>query len=223
MLEPVHGAVSSEDACVSCHTGHGGSMPKLLAQPLLDLCLSCHDRPLEMPDGQKLMDMATLLRDNPDHHGPVRRADCVACHDPHAAPNFRLLGKEYPKLFYAPFDLKNYDLCFTCHVKELVTVERGEGVTGFRNGEQNLHFVHVHKDKKGRTCRACHEVHASKRPFHIREKVPFGAGGWEIEINFETRPDGGGCAPGCHEARTYSRVVPPVPSTQTGPRTEAGK
>jgi len=201
----VHGAITGEDSCIACHAGHGSSMPKLLAQPLLSLCLNCHDRSLETPDGRRLTDMAALLKFNPDHHGPVRRADCNACHNPHASPNFGLLAKVYPEMFYAPFDLKHYDLCFTCHLKEMVTAEKGIGVTGFRDGQRNLHFVHVNKKTKGRTCRACHEVHASKRPFHIREKVPFGPSAWEIEINFETRPDGGRCSPGCHKEAIYRR------------------
>ena len=72
------------------------------------------------------------------------------------------------------------------------------GITGFRNGDENIHFRHVNKVDKGRTCRACHEVHASKRPAHIREAVPFGSGGWLLDINFEQTEDGGSCAPGCH-------------------------
>ncbi len=201
----VHGALDKDESCTVCHVGHGGTLPKLLTAPLLTLCLSCHDEPLRAKDGRLLTNMAKLLEDNPNHHGPVRRADCSACHNPHASPNFSLLVKEYPKLFYAPFDLRNYDLCFACHVQELVTVEKGIGVTGFAEGETNLHYTHVHKEKKGRTCRACHEVHASKRPFHIRESVPFGAGGWEIEINFTALDSGGRCVPGCHEAHTYTR------------------
>lgn len=208
----VHGVINSEESCTACHTGHGSSIPKLLARPLLSLCLSCHDEPVETPEGRRLTNMGTLLRDNPNHHGPIRRADCSACHNPHASSNFSLLTKEYPQEFYAPFDLKNYQLCFTCHLKEMVAIENGVGVTGFRDGSRNLHFVHVNKEK-GRTCRACHEVHASKRPFHICEKVPFGAGGWEIEINFEQLPDGGRCAPGCHEVQTYSRAAQRAPST----------
>ncbi|MFQ5653867.1 MAG: cytochrome c3 family protein [Planctomycetota bacterium] len=201
----VHGAIDTEESCSACHGGHGSALPKLLSQSLLNLCLSCHDEPLKTPDGRTITDMAALLKENPNHHGPVRRADCSACHDPHASPNFMLLAKEYPEKFYASFDLKNYELCFTCHTTELVTEENGQGVTGFRDGDLNLHYAHVHKEKKGRTCRACHEVHASKRPFHVRERVPFGSGGWQIEINFESRPDGGRCAPGCHRASEYKR------------------
>ena len=201
----VHGALETEESCIACHRGHGGALPKLLARPPLDECLSCHDEPMQAAGGERLTDMAALLQNNPNHHGPIRQADCSACHNPHASDQFRLLVKEYPPDFYAPFDLKYYALCFTCHLQELVTAPAGPGVTGFRDGERNLHYVHVNNEKKGRTCRACHEVHASRRPFHIRDKVPYGAGGWEIEINFEAAPEGGRCAPGCHEPKTYNR------------------
>jgi predicted CXXCH cytochrome family protein len=201
----VHGAIDTDESCIACHTGHGGGLPKLLARPPLDLCLNCHDEPVQATTGERLTNMAALLRENPNQHGPIRRADCSACHNPHAGNNFRLLTDEYPADFYAPFDMKKYALCFNCHVREMVTVESGPGVTGFRNGSRNLHFIHVNDEKKGRTCRACHEVHASRRPFHIRDKVPFGAGGWEIEINFEAQADGGRCAPGCHGPQTYNR------------------
>lgn len=199
----VHGAITTEASCTACHHGHGGDRPKLLKGSLLTVCLSCHDKPIEAPSGKMLTDMAALLEHNPDHHGPVRGADCTACHNPHASPNFRLLKKDYPEMFYAPFELQNYDLCFGCHIKELVTEPGGVGVTGFRDGERNLHYLHVNKKEKGRTCRACHEVHASSRPFHIRDKVPFG--GWEFAINFTAQPDGGRCAPGCHDETTYRR------------------
>jgi len=204
----VHGAVTAEQACLACHSGHGTTLPKLLTRPVLSLCLECHSQPVTTPDGERIADMATLLRANPNHHGPIRRADCTACHNPHGASTFRLLSAAYPADFYAPFDARNYELCFTCHLNELATAERGPGVTGFRDGERNLHFVHVNNERKGRTCRACHEVHASQRPFHIREKVPFGAGGWEIEINFEALDGGGRCAPGCHDVQTYRRARP---------------
>jgi len=72
--------------------------------------------------------------------------------------------------------------------------------TGFRNGERNLHWVHVNKKTKGRTCRTCHEVHASKRPRLVAESVPFGKRGWRLPLNFEKTETGGSCQPGCHRA-----------------------
>ena len=153
-----------------------------------------------------ITDMAKLLKDNPVYHGPVKRADCSACHNPHASANFKLLSKVYPEEFYAPFDLKTYDLCFQCHIRDMVLVEKGPGLTRFEDGGRNLHFVHVNKEVKGRTCRACHEIHASNLPKHMRGSVPFGTGGWQLPINFKKAENGGSCAPGCHKAMEYDRT-----------------
>jgi cytochrome c5 len=58
---------------------------------------------------------------------------------------------------------------------------------------------------KGRTCRACHEVHASSLPFHIRDAVPFGPAGWMLKVNYERTADGASCMPSCHGPRTHRR------------------
>jgi len=44
--------------------------------------------------------------------------------------------------------------------------------------------------------------------------VPFGA--WDMPINFEVQPDGGSCAPGCHDPRSYNRVqaIEPTPTIE---------
>ncbi len=200
----VHGAVHQANGCTGCHSPHSSTLPNLQKRPEPDTCLSCHDQPLKTESGRTLTNMALLLHDSPDHHGPIRAGSCSSCHQPHAAENANLLVKTYPPEFYAAFDLDRYALCFTCHLPEMVTTKSGIGVTRFREGDQNLHYLHVNQEK-GRTCRACHEVHASKRPFHIREAVPFGSSGWMLEINFEAMDDGGRCSPGCHEEKSYAR------------------
>ena len=91
----------------------------------------------------------------------------------------------------------------------------GTGLTQFRDGDRNLHYVHVNREK-GRTCRACHEVHASKRPAHIREAVPYGSGNWMLEINFEQTPQGGSCTPACHVMRSYTRTLPTLGTKPQG-------
>jgi predicted CXXCH cytochrome family protein len=199
-----HGPVDAEGGCVSCHTPHFSHLPALQRSAQPDTCLSCHNEPLKTPDGRRLTNMAALLRDNPSHHGPIREGSCTSCHQPHAGERFGMLHEEYPPQFYAPFETASYQLCFSCHSSELVTDPSGVGLTRFRDGEVNLHWLHVNKEK-GRTCRACHEVHASSRPFHIRDAVPFGSAGWMLEINFAASEDGGSCAPGCHVEATYNR------------------
>jgi predicted CXXCH cytochrome family protein len=194
--------VATDGGCETCHAAHFSELRHLEKQPQPEECLSCHDRVLTTADGRTLPDMAALLKDNPVHHGPIRLGSCTACHQPHASSHFRLLVADYPAEFYAPFKIEQYDLCFRCHVPDLVLQPRGTGVTLFRDGDKNLHWLHVNQ-QKGRTCRACHEVHASKEAFHIRESVPFGTGGWMLAINFKPAPTGGSCAPACHVERRY--------------------
>ncbi|MCA9293461.1 MAG: hypothetical protein KDA20_06585 [Phycisphaerales bacterium] len=201
----VHGALQEENGCSGCHAPHKSTLPKLQKAPQPDICLNCHNKPTEDHTGKTLPNMAKLLADNPNHHGPIREGQCTACHSPHSADHFRLLTDEYPTEFYAPFDPERYKLCFECHIPDLVKTEKGVGLTKFRDRDLNLHYLHVNQEK-GRTCRACHEVHASSRPAHIREAVPYGSAGWMLEINFEQSPTGGTCAPACHSPRTYDNT-----------------
>lgn len=210
----VHGAATTGDGCLGCHVGHASDQPRLQRQPQPAACLTCHDKTLLDAAGRPIADMAAMLRDNPNHHGPIREGNCTACHNPHASGNFRLLSTDYPADFYAPFDPARYRLCFGCHQPEMVTSAKGTGFTQFRDGDRNLHSLHVNQEK-GRTCRACHEVHASKRPFHIRDAVPFGNSNWMLEINFEKRDTGGSCAPACHKPQTYDRNRSAPAATQT--------
>jgi predicted CXXCH cytochrome family protein len=174
----------------------------LLTEPM-DLCLSCHDHVLDAPDG-KLCDVAKLLDENVSHHGPIIQENCTGCHKVHGGESFRMLVEDFPSSFYASFDEANYKLCFRCHEPDLVRNEKTTKLTNFRNGEQNLHYVHVHRKPKGRTCRACHNVHASKKPKHITETVKFGI--WEIPLNFEKTATGGSCQPGCHRVYRYDQT-----------------
>jgi predicted CXXCH cytochrome family protein len=153
-----------------------------------------------------IADMKEFLDANKVSHGPIKQRDCSGCHNTHGSDNFRILRKNIAPVFYAPFDPKNYDLCFNCHEKTLVLDARTTTLTGFRNGDQNLHFVHVNKSVKGRTCRACHDAHATNNPRHIRNAVPFGA--WELPVGFNKTDTGGSCLPGCHQRFDYDRNNP---------------
>ena len=217
----VHGATTDAGGCLSCHAPHFSQLPKLQRQTQPGECLSCHDKPLKTKDGTVLTDMAELLRQNTQQHGPIREGACTACHQPHAGQRFRLLAADYPPEFYAPFKIEQYALCFNCHIPDLVLKRQGTGLTRFRNGDVNLHWLHVNQEK-GRTCRACHEVHASNHPFHVRDSVPFGTRGWMLEINYEQTATGGRCTPGCHVVRQYDHggapQLPPPPTTREGQR-----
>jgi predicted CXXCH cytochrome family protein len=198
----VHGAATQAGGCSGCHAPHSSALPKLQRQTQPQQCLACHNQQLKTKDGTELSDFAELLSQHKQHHGPIRDGACTACHQPHAGAKFRLLSAEYPAEFYAPFKLEQYALCFGCHIPDLVLKRQGTGLTRFRNKDQNLHWLHVNQEK-GRTCRACHEVHASSHPFHIRDAVPFGTRGWMLEINYEQTAMGGRCTPGCHVVKEY--------------------
>jgi predicted CXXCH cytochrome family protein len=200
----VHGAVTDEGGCTTCHEPHQSKRSALQRTDELQSCMKCHDKPLKDANDRTIANMSDLLAKNPVKHGPIKDGHCTVCHDPHASPMFRLLPAAYPETFYAPYSDDLYQLCFGCHTQEMVTKQDGRGVTQFRNGEQNLHALHVNQEK-GRTCRACHEVHASRRPSHIRESVPFGNSNWMLEINFEASEQGGSCSPGCHAPKEYAR------------------
>jgi predicted CXXCH cytochrome family protein len=197
-----HEAMSMDRQCLNCHDPHASDLGKQLKGTSMKLCLSCHDREVDAPSGN-VQNIKSWLETHNDLHGPIRQQDCVGCHLPHDSEHFRLLKKDYPEKFYSPFDPKNYELCFMCHEPDMATVERSATVTGFRDGDRNLHFLHVNRVEKGRTCRACHEAHSSSMPKHLRESVPFGE--WALPVGFQQTGDGGRCTPGCHKPATYSR------------------
>ncbi len=70
----------------------------------------------------------------------------------------------------------------------------------------NLHSVHVNQESKGRTCRACHEIHSIDREKKIRDSVPFGD--WMFQTAYTKTPTGGSCTPGCHQHLSYDRRNP---------------
>jgi predicted CXXCH cytochrome family protein len=199
----VHDAIFSEGSCSSCHAPHASSLPRLLDKPMLEMCLSCHDREVKAHDGTILKNIAELMDENPFKHGPIQQNNCIACHNPHASNIFRRLVSYFPREFYTPFDLGEYNLCFQCHTKDTFLIEQTTALTNFRDGDLNLHYLHVNKKVKGRSCRACHAMHASKQQAHVRSKVPFGD--WEFPVRFKANIDGGTCESGCHDEKKYSR------------------
>jgi len=197
-----HEPVIEKAACLNCHDAHMAEDERLLIADGIDVCLKCHDGTIKV-DQYELAHMGQLLADNPVHHGPIQEKECSGCHRPHGSSYFRLLTSDYPKDFYTSFEKSKYDLCFRCHDSSLVTEERTTTLTGFRDGDRNLHFVHVNKTPKGRTCRSCHETHASALPKHIRVSVPFGT--WDLPVGFKKTENGGSCDSGCHTSQKYER------------------
>ncbi len=199
-----HSVVADIDGCMHCHTPHASTVKFLLKEDTTSLCITCHDKPLKISEDEVIPAFTDELKDKKFLHGPVAQNDCSGCHLTHGSKHFKLLAKEYPPIFYAPFSEENYDLCFGCHPKTLVLTAQTDDLTDFRNGNLNLHFLHVNKERRGRTCRACHQTHASNIPKHIRESVPYGK--WELPVGFTKTETGGNCISGCHLPKDYDRI-----------------
>jgi predicted CXXCH cytochrome family protein len=196
-----HKPVNQEGGCSNCHSSHFGKAKGLLAADQMTVCLGCHGKDnLGKP---ALKNIKKQLDGKKFLHGPILKGDCKACHDPHGSNFFRLLRGNYPSDLYAPYKDGAYDACLKCHEKNLLRFPETTIYTKFRNGNRNLHYVHV-VNRKGRTCRLCHEPHASDGAKLIsKDGTQFGD--WKIPINFATTATGGSCAPGCHRKFKYDR------------------
>ena len=204
-----HKATSTGAQCANCHNPHGSAVAKLLVQLPLDLCLSCHNvDTMTDANGKKLQNIKAWLDKNPQWHGPVRSKNCSGCHEAHGGDHFRLLEDEYPKEFYAPYDPKSYALCFSCHNDDAFATPKTTSLTKFRDGDKNLHFIHLQQPGRGRTCRACHEVHASSQKNNVRAGVPYGSSGWILKLNYKETATGGSCEKTCHVERGYEHTKP---------------
>jgi predicted CXXCH cytochrome family protein len=183
-------APANEGDCISCHSPHYSDTRYLLNDKIDRLCFKCH-KEKEMWKKRRFQ------------HGPVVQGNCSACHNPHGSDNAYVLRLSFPHKFYTNYEKGKYDLCFNCHKEAMVTTEKSETVTDFRNGNINLHRLHVNMEK-GRTCRACHNIHASDQYDHLREGFMFGT--VNIPIYYFKSETGGMCVPGCHKERKYDRI-----------------
>ena len=210
-----HGVMDDERSCLNCHNPHASEIEYLLNKLPFNLCIECHSSDeIVDHDGIKLTNFGKMLDENEQWHAPVAAQDCSACHQPHGSNHFRLLVQEYPEQFYSPYDSELYALCFECHDDQIIANKETTKHTQFRDGNLNLHYLHVNKSSRGRTCRACHKVHASGQSHHIREGVPYGSGGWVLKLNYEQTETGGLCARTCHKEKSYDNTTQ-VRSIQT--------
>lgn len=114
-----------------------------------------------------------------------------------------------PAEYFMPYRTEKYSACFECHSAELSLTESTREVTEFRNGDHNLHFLHVNKEK-GRSCKSCHTTETEARQEKLmRDWVPFGKT-HKLPVKFTKTATGGGCVVGCHKPKDYDRVNPVV-------------
>jgi len=155
----------AEESCDYCHEPTGEDHPDenvkgfTLLESLPDLCYMCH----EESQGNSI-------------HAPVEYGECLLCHSPHSSTNLALL----PVTPVA-------DLCFECHDSGSLEAKETINGTNFRNGDQNLHYLHINGDK-GRSCKNCHDLHGSSTEHLIAGKVSFGK--WEMPLKLPAQATG---------------------------------
>ena len=110
-------------------------------------------------------------------HGPIRDGSCTACHEPHGGEQAERSSSRRSRR--PP----------TCRTPTRPTRSASPATTGtcckypdtsfatgFRDGERNLHFLHVNNAQKGRSCVLCHELHGGTNDALIADSVPSAAG-----------------------------------------------
>ncbi len=177
-----------EEGCDNCHelTDEKKHAFNLMEEDNA-LCLLCHE---ETAAG-------TVV------HGAIEAGGCTMCHDPHGSGSKKMLTMDFPEGLYAPWSEEAFALCFSCHEVSLVANKVTTEATSFRNGDKNLHSVHVGRPDKGRSCKICHFPHTGPKPALLRDRSPFGK--WKMSISWDQNKSGGSCSPSCHKRRIYDR------------------
>ena len=201
----VHGPVE-QGHCVACHDPHSSDYDDQLVANVPQLCFGCHDQGQTDHEGRTLPPVEqTFVDKSLTQHPPFARGDCLLCHEPHASDNYRLQRRAYSQAFYTEFSSDKY-FCLMCHGETTFTEPRTLTATKFRNGNLNLHFRHVNREK-GRGCRACHHQHVSSLEAQIATDTYFGEQNIGIKA-FSKTETGGSCEPSCHRPVQYDRLSP---------------
>lgn len=207
--------------CNKCHEieKEGEHSFKILPLETRLLCVQCHSEEIAAPPELEKSPPKVIVKDGGYFHAPFAEGKCTECHNAHESPFQKHLKAEYPGEFYVSYSAGAYSLCLNvnCHkgLEKALTEPRTLIYTKFRNGNLNLHFRHVNKEK-GRTCRACHHHHNSKYPKLIRETFPFRKK--ILTIEYKKTETGGGCATTCHIPVKYDRYRPEKILMMTTPR-----
>ncbi len=220
---------SALDPCLRCHDPHAGDSKALLSGIEEELCLVCHEEEFVPPEPEKKRrakgqeeqaeeaTSTTIFR-----HGPFAEGKCSPCHPAHEMNTAYLLRGDFPKGLYThSYAPSTYSACYeaACHGSELTEQPRTDSATQFRNGDDNLHYLHVAAgSSRGRSCRLCHEPHHALNAALIRKGMPFGKE--LLTLEFTPSPNGGNCETTCHAPFEYNRdkaITPAEPYTRKSP------
>lgn len=196
--KPVHHPVLQGERCEQCHDPHGSTIPGMLKEPATRTCLNCHGTDVHATDGRTL----AAIPEPGESQSKGGHGSCGPCHTVHGGSDEALMRARASMVPIGSFQASNYAMCFGCHDQSIAD-ERG--ATWFRDGDRNLHALHLRAGDQSRGCAACHVVHAAAEPRLIAKQVKFEGSGWQMEMRFELTRKGGRCGAGCHEALEYSR------------------
>lgn len=137
-------------------------------------------------------------------HEPHAGGDCRACHDLALGPGSHLV-RGAPAGRAGSDRSRGWDLelCAGCHGEALYARGAPRGATGFADGARNLHELHVQAGR-GPRCLPCHEPHAARQRWLLRERIP-APGGARIPQEYRAEKAGGWCRTGCHAPKRYRR------------------
>jgi predicted CXXCH cytochrome family protein len=201
-----HSPVTQGRSCMTCHTPHAGDLAGLMADLPVRICAECHDEPVKAQDGRVVAAVPELSDPAMSKHGPIKEGQCDGCHNAHGGDRAFLLAGALSPARHQAFSPERYDLCFECHETALAEQQQTVTATGFRDGDRNLHYVHVTADQRGRNCLLCHDTHAAAGARLVPATIRYGQ--WEMPINFAKTETGGTCMPGCHLPLGYDRQTP---------------
>ena len=207
-----HSGITLDRTCMNCHAAHASNVGKLLSEPPAQACLKCHDKAIKTQRGYTVAAVKEVVDPKLMKHGEIKDGQCSGCHAVHGGERAMLLTQPYSRAFYQNFSPDQYALCFSCHDSQLAQAERTTKITGFRNGDLNLHVIHARSGTRDKNCRACHEIHAAAGEKLIRTTLRYGK--WEMPMRYVKTATGGSCFPGCHSQYAYDREKP-VPTTQS--------
>ncbi|MCL5991342.1 MAG: cytochrome c3 family protein [Bacteroidetes bacterium] len=199
----VHGPVQKLE-CLACHSPHNSIHSKLKKQEEPELCLKCHNKSIKSGENEF---EAIKPKLNRKYVHPPAMYGCNECHKPHSSKNNFLLTSEFHEGNYVPGKAESFALCFKCHDQNLLTMKNTENATNFRNGNTNLHFLHI-GNEKGRNCTLCHDIHGANKEHLIKDVAKLGS--WTMNLNYIKSENGGSCAPGCHKPLDYDKTLPVI-------------